>query len=123
MRAHMRSYTGSPGERENDGPRTGPERITTTRRARLERVLDLGLGPSRVLQADVRRREDPLAVVERPVVVHPLVERVEHRVQRVGIVEQRLLHADAERREQEAAGEALRVHELDARARDRGTRD
>ena len=36
-------------------------------------------------------------------------------MQRVGIVQQRLFHADAERREQEAALEPLRVHQLDAR--------
>ena len=36
-------------------------------------------------------------------------------MQRVGIVQQRLFHADAERREQERAREALLVHQRDAR--------
>ena len=107
IRAHMRSYTGSPGERENDGPRTGPERITTTRAPDSSAYSTSASARAGILQADVRRREDPLAVVERPVVVHPLVERVEHRVQRVGIVQQRLFDADAERREQEATREVL----------------
>ena len=68
----------------------------------------------RVLEADVRRRVDAILVVERPVVVHPLVERVEDVVQRRGIVQERLFDADAERREHEATLQPLLVHQLEA---------
>ncbi len=57
MRAHMPSYIASPGERENDGPRTGPAAHHHDARTLLERVLDFLLGLRGILQADVGRRE------------------------------------------------------------------
>jgi hypothetical protein len=83
----------------------------------LDRPFELSHGRVGVDQRDVRRREDPIAVVERPVVVHPLVERVEHGMRRGRVVQQRLFDADTQRREQEAAFHPLRVHQREARDR------
>ena len=60
------------------------------------------------------RAEDAVLVVEAPVVVEPAVERPEGGVGGLGVAEQRLLHADAERREQEAGLDPLAVEDLQA---------
>ena len=73
------------------------------------------IGAVRIEERDVRRGEDAVRVVELPVVEHPRVEGVERRVRGLGIVDERLLHADAERGEQEAAFDPLLVHQRDPR--------
>ena len=56
--------------------------------------------------------EPAVAAVEAPVVVEPLVERIEGGVQRGEVVLEGLLHADAERREQQRTVHALLVEQL-----------
>ena len=63
-------------------------------------------------QGDDRRREDPSLVVERPVLVHPLVEGVDDGVGGLGVVAEALLDQAGQRRPQEDAVDALLVHEL-----------
>src|SRR5256885_9941399 len=50
-----------------------------------------------------------------PRLVHPLVERVDHRVGRLRVVAQALLEQTGQRREHERAIDALLVHELEPR--------
>ena len=72
----------------------------------------LGLGQRRVGEGDHRRGVEPaVAPVEAPVVVEPAVERLERGVQRGHVAPQRLLHADAERREQQGAVQPLLVEQ------------
>ena len=80
-----------------------------------EHPLDFPFGLLRVGEREIRRGVEPLLVVERPVVVHPLVERVERDVRGIGIVHERLLHADAERREEEGRLDVLLVELRDTR--------
>ncbi len=75
-------------------------------------------------EGDDRRGEDPVLVVERPGLVHPLVQRVDHDVERVDVVAQALLHEAGQRRPHERPVEAELVHQLEAGARlaERGRR-
>ena len=50
-------------------------------------------------------------MVEAPVVVEPAVERVEVRVQLIGVVLQEMFDADAECREDERALDSLAIHD------------
>ena len=73
----------------------------------LDRLLDDGEG-------DDRRGEDAVLVVERPRLVHPLVEGVDHRVDELRVVAHPLLEQAGERREHEGPVDAELVHQLDA---------
>ncbi len=64
---------------------------------------------------DDRGREDPVLVVEGPVLVHPLVERVDHRVGGRRIAAQALLEQAGERRPHEGPVDAELVHQLQPR--------
>ena len=64
-------------------------------------------------QRDHRRGEDAALVVELPGLVHPLVERVDHGVDQLGVVPHALLDQAGERGEHEGAVDALLVHQLD----------
>ena len=76
--------------------------------------LQLAHGVVRVDERDVRGGEDAVPVVEAPVLVQPAVEGPEGGHERRRVVDQRLLHAHAERREEEGGLEALGVHDLQA---------
>ena len=71
---------------------------------------------STIGQGDDRRREDAVLVVERPGLVHPLVERVDHGVDELRVVAHPLLEQAGERREHEGPVDAELVHQLDAGA-------
>ena len=75
-------------------------------------------------QRDDRRREDAVLVVERPGLVDPLVEGVDHGVAHVGVVPHALLDEAGQGREHEGAVDALLVHQLEPRSRlaERGDR-
>ena len=73
----------------------------------LDRLFDDG-------QGDDRRGEDAVLVVEGPLVMDPLVERVDDGVRHLGVVAHALLEEAGERGEHERAVEALLVHQLDA---------
>ena len=68
---------------------------------------------STMRQGDDRRREDPVLVVEGPVLVHPLVEGVDHGVGGVGVVAQALLEQAGQRRPHERPVDAELVHQLE----------
>ena len=67
-------------------------------------------------QGDHRCGEDPVLVVERPLLVHPLVERVHHGVGGLGIGGETLLQHAGQGRPHDGAVESLFVHELEARS-------
>ena len=74
-------------------------------------ALELGHRGLHVDQGQHRRREDALLVGVAPIVLEPAVEGLEGGDQGRRVVSKRLLHADPERREQEAPVEALLVHD------------
>ena len=108
------SYSFSAIERDTPpGPGTGAGRISTDLGAArcdpfelLDRLVD-------DRQGDHRGGEDPVLVVELPRLVHPLVERMDHRVGRVDVVLQPLLEQAGEGREHQASLELLLVHQLE----------
>jgi hypothetical protein len=65
-------------------------------------------------QRDHRRGEDAVLVVEGPLVEHPSVERVDHGVDRLGVVTQHLDQA-RKRRPHDRPVDALLVHHLEPR--------
>ena len=94
-------------------PGTGAGRIRTARAPRSTHPLELLDGLLDDGQGDDRRGEDAVLVVERPGLVHPLVEGVDDGVDQLGVVAHALLDQAGERREHEGAVEALLVHQLD----------
>ncbi len=76
----------------------------------LDRLVDQG-------QADDRRGEDAVVVVERPVLVHPLVERVDDRMGQHDVVGGALLDQAGKGRIHDALVDTQFVHQLDARRR------
>ena len=66
-------------------------------------------------EADDRRGVERVGVVVGPVLVHPLVQRVDHRHRDVGVVGHALLEDAGERRPQQRAVDAHLLHELHAR--------
>ena len=68
-------------------------------------------------EADDRRGVDGVGVDVGPVLVHPLVERVDDGARRVGVVGHALLERARERRPQQRAVDAHLLHELEARLR------
>ena len=66
-------------------------------------------------EADDRRGEDGVGVDVGPVLVHPLVERVDHHAHPVGVVRHALLERARERGPQQRAVDAHLLHELEAR--------
>ncbi len=76
----------------------------------IEHPLELGDGGVGIGEREHRHAVDAVLVREAPVLVEPLVERVEHRVRRFDVVAQHLLDPDRERREHDHAFEALLVH-------------
>ncbi len=77
--------------------------------------VDLGGGPVGVGEGDHRRGVEPaVAPVEAPVVVEPAVEGGEGGVQGGHVAGQRLLHADAQRGEQQRAVHPLLVEQRQA---------
>jgi hypothetical protein len=68
-------------------------------------------------ERDDRRGEDPVLVVERPGLVHPLVQRVDHDLDQLGVVLHPLLDEAGERREHERPVDTELVHQLEARRR------
>ena len=71
---------------------------------------------STIGRRDDRRGEDPVLVVERPLLVDPLVERVDHGVGQLGVVPQALLEQAGQRREHQGPVDAQLVHQLEAGA-------
>ena len=55
-------------------------------------------------ERDDRRGEDPVLVVELPLLVHPLVQRVDRRVRQLGVVAHALFEEAGQRGEHERAG-------------------
>ena len=80
----------------------------------VQRPLQLGHRVDRIDQRHVRSGEDPLLVGKAPVLLHPAVEGPEGGGERRGVVEERLLHPDAEGREEDRTLEFLGVHETQA---------
>ena len=74
----------------------------------LDRLLDDG-------QRDHRHGEDPVLEVEGPVLVHPLVEGVDHDVGGFRVVAEALLEEAGERGPHQGPVDAQLVHELEAR--------
>ena len=64
-------------------------------------------------QVDDRRREDPVLVVERPVLVHPLVEGVDDGVGGRRVVAQALLEQAGQGGPHEGPVDAQLVHQLE----------
>ena len=81
-------------------------------RAGVDHSTKLGGRRRRFEERDVRHGEDPALVAVAPVVLEPAVERLEHLGARLGVVLERILDADAERREQQRPVEPLVVHHL-----------
>ena len=81
-------------------------------RAAVEHPLELGDAFVDVGQGEVGRGEDPFLVVESPVLVEPAVEGAERGARGRQVVPERLLHPDAQRREEQRAVELLVVHHL-----------
>ena len=75
-----------------------------------ERAVDDG-------QGDHRGGEDAVLVVERPLLVHPLVERVDDVVGHLRVVLHALLDQAGQRREHQRVVDAELVHDLQPRAR------
>ena len=112
MRAQIGSNEGSPGRFEAFGRADGPVLEDHDAGAAVEHPLQLGHGLVDVGEREVGRGEDPLLVVEAPVLVEPAVERAERGTRRGKVVAQRLFHADTERGEEQRAVDALLVHHL-----------
>ena len=68
-------------------------------------------------QRDDRSREDSFLVVERPVLVHPLVEGVDHGVRRQRIVAQALLEQAGQGRPHQGTVDTELVHQRQPRLR------
>ena len=81
--------------------------------AALVDVLELLEGAIEHRERDDRRGVDGVGVHVAPVLVHPLVQRVDHRAHRVGIVGHPLLEHTGERRPQERAVDPHLLHELE----------
>ena len=113
-RAQKGSKSRSPSERRF-APGTGAARRSTTRASRASTHSSSATACLHVHQREHGRREDALAPREAPILVEPLVEGVQRRVGQVGVVAQRVLDADAERREQQAALDPLLVHQREPR--------
>ena len=86
-------------------------------RAAFEYPLEFGDGVFEDGQRDHRGAEDPVLVVERPLVVEPRVDGMDRRVGEVGIIRHRVLDEVGDGREHERAVHAELVHQLEARAR------
>ena len=80
----------------------------------LEHPFQLGHGVVEIRKRDVRNAEDALLVREAPVLMEPTVEGAERSLHRREIVDERLLHADTQRREEQCALDAEAVHGLEA---------
>ena len=80
-------------------------------RAAREHPLELLHGALDDRQRDDRRREDAALVVEAPRLVHPLVQRMDHRVGRQRVVGEPLLDQARERGPHHGAVEAELVHQ------------
>ena len=74
-------------------------------------LVDRGVVAGR--EADDRRGVDGVGVHVGPVLVHPLVQRVDHRAHGVGVVGHPLLEDAGQRRPQEGAVDAHLLHELE----------
>ena len=79
----------------------------------LDDPLELGDGLVHHGQGDHRHREDPVLVVEGPVLVHPLVQGVDDHMGEVGVVLHSLLDQAGQRGEHGGALDALLVEELE----------
>ena len=77
--------------------------------------LELVARAAEVLERDHRRGVHRVLVLERPVLEHPFVQRVERDRDRVRILGHRLLDDAAERRPHQRAADAELLHELVAR--------
>ena len=90
--------------------------VTRMRAPLREHPVDLLGGLLGVGEGDHRRGvEATVAAVEAPVLVEPVVERAEGGVERGHVALERLLHADAERGEQQRAVHPLLVEQLEPR--------
>ena len=111
------SNSGYPNEREPRYPGTGAGPYEDGLGATLEHPCELLERLLHDRERDDRRREDAVLVVERPFLVHPLVQRVDGRVRQFGIVPHALLEQAGERGEHERAVDPQLVHQLQARSR------